>query len=459
MADTYDLIVIGSGQGGGPLAGAFARDGRKALLIEREHIGGTCINEGCTPTKTMVASGRMAYLARRAADYGVQSGAVTVDMLMVRQRKRDIVDSFRNGSQRRLAEGGVEIAFGAGSLTGPRTIAIALNDGGSREVTAPAIVIDAGGRPRPLDVPGIDTVQVLDSTSIMELDAVPEHLVVAGGGYIALEFAQLFRRLGSAVTIIQRGRQLLSREDSDVAEEVRKILVEDGIEVLLETTLLRVAGDGSRVDVTIAAGGEERTVHGSHLLNAVGRVPNTELLNAPAAGLHLTEDGHVPVNERLETNVSGIYALGDVNGGPQFTHISYDDFRVLRTNLLEGGSATTRDRLVPYVVFMDPELGRVGLTETEARRQGRDVRVATMPMSSVARALEMDESRGLMKAVVDAPSGQLLGCAILGIFAGEMMSLFEVAMMGRLPYTTLQDGIFAHPTLAEAFNNLFGQLK
>ncbi|MFI5267974.1 MAG: mercuric reductase [Chloroflexota bacterium] len=458
MTDSYDLIVIGSGQGGGPLARAFAAAGRKALLVEREHVGGTCINEGCTPTKTMVASGRVAYLARRGADFGVDSGGISVDMIKVRQRKRDIVDSFRNGSQGRIERAGVELVFGTASFTRPNNVRIALNDGGSREATAPSIVIDTGGRPRTLDLPGIQAIQALNSTTVMELGKVPEHLIVAGGGYIGLEFGQLFRRLGSRVTIAQRGTQLLSREDADVAEAVRKILVEDGIEVLLDTKLVGVAGSIEAVDLTVSSGGAERTIRASHLLDAVGRTPNTEDLNLAAAGIKTNERGEVPVNERLETNVSGVYALGDVKGGPAFTHISYDDFRILRGNLLEGKQLTTKDRLAPYTVFMDPELGRVGLTEQQARQEGRNIRVASMPMSHVARALEMDEPRGLMKAVVDAESGQLLGCAILAVFGGEMMSLFEVAMMGKLPYTALQEGIFAHPTLAEAFNNLFASL-
>ena len=457
--DSYDLIVIGSGQGGGPLCSAFAAAGKKALLVERRHVGGTCINEGCSPTKTMVASARVAYLARRAADFGVHAGAIGIDMRRVWQRKQDIVDSFRDGSQRRIEESGVELVFGTASFTGPKTIHVALNGGGEREATAPHIVIDTGGRPAALKLPGMETVNALDSTSVMELEEVPEHLIVAGGGYIGLEFGQLSRRLGSQVTVVQRGNQLLNREDADVAEEVRKVLVEDGVDVLLETELVRVASQNGGIAVTVSCAGQERTVHGSHLLNAVGRTPNTEELNLAAVGVEITEHGHVPVNERLETNVPGIYALGDVNGGPQFTHISYDDFRILRGNLLEGKQLTTKDRLVPYVVFIDPELGRVGLTEEDARKQGIEIRVASMPMSSVARALEMDEPRGLMKAVVAASSGQLLGCSILGVFAGEMMSLFSVAMMGKLPYTVLQDGIFAHPTLAEAFNNLFGNFK
>ncbi|MHB8621449.1 MAG: FAD-dependent oxidoreductase, partial [Chloroflexota bacterium] len=317
------------------------------------------------------------------------------------------------------------------------------------------IFIDTGTRTRPLAVPVAGGVEVLTSTTIMELDHVPEHLIVVGGGYIGLEFGQLFRRLGSRVTIVQRAKQLLPREDADVAQAVREILEQDGIEVLLETRLEGLE-TGPRATVRSAAG--QRSIAGSHVLNAAGRMPNTEDLRLDAAGVKTDERGNIAVDERLRTNVEGIYALGDVKGGPAFTHISYDDFRVLRGNLLEGKQATTADRPVPYTVYIDPELGRVGLTEQRAREQGMNVRVASMPMSHVARALEMDEPRGLMKAVVEADSGRLLGCAILGVFGGEMMSLFEVAMMGKLPYTALREGIFAHPTLAEAFNNLFGQL-
>ncbi len=459
MTDHYDLIAVGSGQAAGPLCGAFAQAGRKTLLIERVHVGGTCINEGCSPTKTMVASGRVAYLARRAADYGVSTGPISVDMAKVRQRKQHIVDTFRDGSQSRILATGAELVFGTAAFCGPKRLRVVLNDGGDREVTAETIVLDTGGRPRPLDLPGADSITPLDSTSIMELDRVPEHLIVAGGGYIGLEFGQLFRRLGSRVTIVQRGKQLLSQEDPDVAEAVRQILVEDGVDVLLETGMVRVAPSGSGVALTVTSGGQERVVEGSHLLNAIGRVPNTELLNLPATGLAANDRGEIPVNERLETAVPGIYAVGDVKGGPAFTHISYDDFRILRDNMLHGQQRTTAGRLVPYVVYIDPELGRVGLSEREARSSGRPIKVASMPMSHVARALETDEPRGLMKAVVDASTGELLGCAILGLSGGEMMAMFELAMMGHLPYTALQDAIFAHPSLAEAFNNLFGSLK
>jgi pyruvate/2-oxoglutarate dehydrogenase complex dihydrolipoamide dehydrogenase (E3) component len=330
-----------------------------------------------------------------------------------------------------------------------------LSDGETCTVSADKIFINAGARPGRPSLDGIDSVPTLDSTSIMELDTVPEHLLILGGGYIGLEFGQLFRRLGSRVTVVQRGARLLAREDADVADAVAEILREDGVEVLLETAALRVAPNGDRIELTVRTATGERTLAGAHLLLAAGRVPNSDGLNLDVAGVQMDKRGFIPVNERLETNVSGIYALGDINGGPAFTHISYDDFRVIRANLLEDGAATTTGRLVPYTVFIDPQLGRVGLGEDEARAQGRAIRVAKMPMSYVARALEVDESRGFMKAVVDATTGQILGGAILGLEGGELMAMLQIAMLGHLPYTVLKDAVFAHPTLAESFNNLF----
>jgi pyruvate/2-oxoglutarate dehydrogenase complex dihydrolipoamide dehydrogenase (E3) component len=283
----------------------------------------------------------------------------------------------------------------------------------------------------------------------------PEHLLVLGGGYIGLEFGQMFRRFGSQVTIVQRAAQLLGREDQDVADEVTKIMREDGLEVLLNTEATSVArSNDGKLALTVRTPEGERVLTGSHLLAAAGRTPNTEALNLAAAGVATDKHGFIKTDERLETNVEGIYALGDVKGGPQFTHISYDDYRIIRTNLLQGGETSTKDRLVPYTVYIDPQLGRVGLSESEARAQGRNIRVAKMPMSYVARALEMDESRGFMKAVIDAETQQILGCAILGVEGGELMSMIQIAMLGQTPYPVLKDAIFAHPTLAESLNNL-----
>jgi pyruvate/2-oxoglutarate dehydrogenase complex dihydrolipoamide dehydrogenase (E3) component len=456
----FDAIVLGTGQAGKPLALDLGAAGRRTAVVEREHVGGTCVNVGCTPTKTMVASARVAYLARRAAEYGVRCDPVAVDMTQIRQRKQAIVDNFRSGGQRRLEKAeNVELIFGEGRFIAPKVVEVKLRSGGTRTLTADAIFINTGARPARPAIDGLDSIGALDSTSIMELSVLPEHLLILGGGYIGLEFGQMFRRFGSVVTVVQRGKQLLAREDADVAEEVRKILEEDGIEVLLrtETTRVQAAPGGVVLQLRGPSGG--RTVAGSHLLVAAGRVPNSGALNLSAAGVHIDARGRIPVNDRLETNVAGIYALGDINGGPAFTHISYDDYRIIRDNLLHGGQSTTRNRLVPYTVYIDPQLGRVGLTEQEARAHGRKIRIAKIPTSWVARALEMAETRGLIKAVVDAETRQILGAAVLAVEGGEIMSMIEIAMMGKLPYTALENGIFAHPTLAEGLNTLFMSME
>ncbi|CAN5840267.1 mercuric reductase [soil metagenome] len=456
----YDALVIGSGQGGNPLAGALAGAGRKTAVIEREHVGGTCINEGCTPTKTMVASAKVAYLDRRSSDYGVRNGPVRVDMVEVRRRKRNIVASFRGGNEQRLEDAeNLDLIRGEARFTGPKELEVRLDDGETVRLTAENLFINVGARPGGVPVEGIDTVPALNSTTIMELDEIPDHLLVLGGGYVGLEFAQMFRRYGSEVTVVQRGPQLLAREDADVAEAVAEILGEDGIEVLLETEAQSARQDeGGGVQLTVSGPDGDRTLSGSHLLVAAGRPPNTDLLNLEAAGIETDKRGFVKVDDKLGTNVPGVYALGDVKGGPAFTHVSYDDYRVIQTNLLDGGDATISDRLIPYTVFIDPQLGRVGLSESEARERGREVLVGTMPMSYVARALEMDESRGMMKVVVDAGTGRILGCAVLGIEGGEIMAMIQIAIMGGLPYTALRDGMFAHPTLAESLNTLFASV-
>jgi len=452
----FDAIVIGSGQGGNPLSMALAKAGIRTALIERKHVGGTCINEGCSPTKTMVASGRVAYLSRRAADYGVQTGPVSVEMGKVRERKRNIVEKFRSSTQSGLEKtANLELIFGEARFSSPKTVAICLRDGGQRAISAKHIFINAGTRASRPELDGLDTVPFLNNISIMELDVLPDHLLILGGGYIGLEFGQLFRRFGSRVTIVQAAGQLLTREDPDTAEEVTNILRQDGVEVLLnaKATCVNRAGENIRLEIT--SQNHSMTLVGSHLLVATGRVPNSDTLNLSAAGVETSDQGFIQVNDRLETTGEGVWALGDIKGGPAFTHISYDDFRIIRANLLEKKSASTKGRQVPYVVFIDPQLGRIGLTEKEARAQGRNIRVAKLPMSHVARALEVDETRGFMKALVDVETNQILGAAILGVEGGEIMSALEIAIMGKLSYTALRDGTFAHPTLVESLNNLF----
>ncbi len=457
---TYDAVVIGAGQGGVPLAEAFSKAGRKVALIERADVGGTCVNVGCTPTKTMVASARVAYLARRAADYGVETGPVALDILKVRDRKRAIVKSFREGGERRLERAHVELIRGAARFISHDTVEVSLRAGGVQNVTSKQWFIDTGLQPAVPKIPGFDSVTSFDSTSIMELDVLPDHLVILGGGYIGVEFAQLFRRFGSSVTIIEHGSQIIAREDRDVADEMAKILLEDGIDIRVEATVERVwCDDGGRtISLQVREGTSTTQLLATHILAAAGRVPDTGALGLEAAGVETDKYGFIRVNEKLETTTPGIFALGDVTGAPQFTHISYDHFRILRTNAIDGGNAVTTGRPVPYTVFTDPELARVGLSEQQARSDGRTIKVGRMDVSAVARALETDETRGFLKVVVDAKTSEILGCAILSVNGGELMAMIEIAMLGKLPYTVLRDGIFAHPTFAEALNNLFGSL-
>jgi pyruvate/2-oxoglutarate dehydrogenase complex dihydrolipoamide dehydrogenase (E3) component len=457
MTERFDAIIVGTGQAAKPLAGAFAKAGKKTASIEAKHVGGTCVNEGCTPTKTMVASGRVAYLARRGAEYGVNTGPISVDLATVRQRKRDVVESFRSSNVKRLTGENLELIYGFADFIGPKTLHIALRDGGSRTLQADWIFLNTGLTAAIPPVPGLLDIPFLTNESIMELGAVPDHLLIIGGGYVGLEFGQMFRRFGSHVTVIHTGHQLLDHEDPDIADEVQKILTEDGIEVLLEAHTLAAgsAQNGKDVQLTVRVGSETRTITGSHILVAAGRTPNTTALNLPATGVGVDEHGYIKVNEYLETGVPGIYAIGDVKGGPAFTHISYDDYRIIQANLLHGERRSTKDRILPYTVFIDPQLGRIGLTETEARKQGLKIRVAKMPMSSVARAIETAETRGFMKIVVDSDSEQILGAAVLGIEGGEIATIVQIAMEGKLKYTALRDGIFSHPTLAESLNNVF----
>ncbi len=452
----FDTVIIGTGQSGKPLAIALARAGRKVAVIEREHVGGTCINVGCTPTKTMVASGRVAYLARRAKDYGVNAGRVTVDMRRVLKRKRGVVESFRNYGQKTLEKtANVELIFGEARLKDAKCVVVELRRGGTRELEGKRIVINTGGRPAVPPIEGLDRVPFLDSTSIMELTELPGHLIVLGGGYIGLEFCQMFRRFGARVTIVNRDLRLILREDPDVSAEVEKILKEDGIEVLNSAQVTRVEKSGAGVRVLLQSREGAKKISGSHLLLALGRVPNSDRLNLGAAGVQTDKLGYIEVNARLETNIPGIYAIGDVKGGPAFTHISYDDFRILRENWLNGGNATIDGRPVPNCMYIDPQLATVGINETEAQKRGIEYCVAKLPMTGVARAQEMSETRGFMKAIVDAKTRQILGCTVLGVEGGEIMSMLQIAMMGKLPYPAIKEAIFAHPTLAESLNNLF----
>ncbi len=457
----FDAIIIGVGQAGKPLAIDLAKQGRTVAIIERKYVGGTCINYGCTPTKTLVASAQVAFQARRAGEYGVNTGPVQVDFAAVKRRKDETVRQFRSSIEKSFDQTEhLTLIYGEARFTGPKQIEITLNDSEKQTVTSDLIFIDCGTSPLKPDIEGLDTVHWLDSTAIMDVAELPEHLVILGGGYISLEFGQMFKRFGSRVTLIERGGQLLAREDPDVAEAVTTILRDEGLAVHLNTTVQRVSKNAAGgIDLHLVSDGEPTQISGSHLLVAIGTTPNTAALNLNAAGVDLDGKGFIRVNDRLETNQPGIYALGDIKGGPAFTHISYDDYRIIKQNLLENGQASIEGRMVPYTVFIDPQLGRVGLSETQAREKGLNIKIATMPMTSVARAIEMSQTKGLMKVVVDANTHQILGAAILGMEGGEIMSMLQIAMMGKVPYTQLKNAIFAHPTLAEALNNLFGKIE
>ncbi|MGF1503971.1 MAG: mercuric reductase [Anaerolineae bacterium] len=457
MTDHYDAVVIGAGQAGGPLSTALAAAGWKVAIVEREHAGGTCVNEGCTPTKLMAHTARVAHIARRAPEYGVNAADISVDMEVVRQRKRDIVESWSRGS-RNAIEGtdGVTYIDGEARFTGPHELSVALNDGGEIELSADKIFINTGQRPDIPAVDGLSDIPYLTNKTIMELAEVPQHLIVLGGGYVGLEFGQMFRRFGAEVTIVEAHEQFLYREDRDIAEAVQGILKEDGINLIVGTKPVRIEQpDDGLIRVVLET---DEVLEGSHLLVATGRTPNTDTLDLDAAGIETNDRGYINVNDHLETSIEGVYALGDVNGGAPFTHVAYDDFRLMRARILEGKEATTSGRLVPYTMFIDPQLAHVGLHEHEAEKQGFDYRVATLPMAHVARAIETKETRGLMKAIVEAGSGRILGATVLGVNGGEIMSVLQVAMMAGLPYTAFRDGVFAHPLFAESLNNLFSGL-
>jgi pyruvate/2-oxoglutarate dehydrogenase complex dihydrolipoamide dehydrogenase (E3) component len=471
----YNVLILGSGQAGTPLATHIKSLGQSVCLVERSHIAGCCVNEGCTPTKTMVASGRMVYLAGRSGQYGVKMGhgsEIGVNMQEVRQRKRDIVTSFRSGSEKRLESAGVDVLIGAARFVGVREVEVEVSGSAeAKRVSADKVFINVGCRPARPALAGLDDIdqeRVLDSTSVQELGEVPKHLVVIGGGVIGLEFGQLFRRLGANVTIVQRGPRLLGRKDDpELAKCMQDILEEDGIEILFDTVIENVSKSaGSDMPIAITTSKSSATIKASHVLLATGRVPNTDTLNLLATGVTTTSSGHIQVSPQLETNVKDIFALGDVKGGPAFTHVSYDDFRIVRDNIFPASEQpprklrTTKERepFIPSVTYTDPQFAHIGPKLLELPATKRFVSYS-MPASWIARGLETDETRGMLKAVIDAETNHIVSFSAIAVEGGEIMSVVQMAIMGGLTWMDLRDSVFAHPSWSESLNNLWGGEK
>jgi pyruvate/2-oxoglutarate dehydrogenase complex dihydrolipoamide dehydrogenase (E3) component len=451
----FDAIIIGSGQAGNPLSQKLADQGWQVALVEQEHLGGTCINTGCTPTKTMIASAQVAHYARNAGQWGISAGQVSVDLAAIVARKDAVVQSWRGGQEQKIRDRPkLHLYRGHAQFVGPRGLRV-----GNDELESERIFSNTGARPDLPNLPGLDTTPYLTNATLMQLKELPEHLLILGGGYIGLEFGQMFRRFGSRVTIVHRGDQILTREDADVAQELQRTLEGEGIRFLLNAQTTRVEQRGQEIVLIVDAGRRPEVLSGSHLLVATGRRPNTDRLGLDKAGVELDRKGFVRVNPRLETNVPGIWALGDVKGGPAFTHISFNDYQIVYANLIEGQQRSTEGRLVPYAVFTDPQLGRVGMSEKEARAAGRRLKIGKIPMSWVARAIERGETAGFMKIIVDAETDKVLGAAILGTEGGELVQILGTLMLADKPYTLLKGAIYIHPTLAEGFWNLMEQVK
>ncbi len=452
---TYDAIVIGSGQAGNPLSQRLADKGWTVALIEKGHLGGTCINTGCSPTKTMVHRAQVAHYARNGAKWGVRVSDVSVDLEKVVAQKNQIVESFRAGQQRHVdGRPNLHLHRGQAHFTGPHQLTVA-----GEVLESERIFINTGTRPAIPGIEGLEGAGYLTNASIMELTDLPGHLIVLGGGYIGLEFGQMFRRFGSRVTVVHHSGQILPREDAEVAQELQKALESEGVQFLLNKQTTRVERKGGAVSLTFRGGNGPSTLTGSHLLVATGRRPNSDELGLEKAGIETDKNGSIKVNGRLETSGPGVWALGDVKGGPAFTHISYNDFQIVYANLVEGKNLTIDSRIVPYSIFTDPQLGGVGMTEKEARAKGYKLKVGKIPMSWVARALERDETAGMMKIVVDASNDRILGASILASEGGELVQILGTLMLAGLPYTVLKGAVYIHPTLAEGFFALMEDVK
>ena len=456
--ERFESLVLGSGNGGMFLAWHMARSGRRTAVVERRWIGGSCPNINCLPSKNEIWSAKVASLVHHAASFGAVTGSVATDMAKVRQRKRGMVEELIAITLQQYKESGAELILGAGTFVAPKTLEVHLNDGGTRVLAGDKVFLNIGTHAAIPNVPGLEAAGPITNIEALELGYVPHHLIVLGGGYVGLELAQAFRRFGSRVTIIEYGPQIAGREDPDVADEIRRIFVDEGIVILVGAEVRRVQGrSGGDVSLLVRTSSGEQTIEGSDILVAAGRTPNTAGIGLDVAGVELDGRGYIKVNERLETGVPDVWAIGECAGSPQFTHVSFDDFRVIRDNLA-GGNRTTRDRLIPYCMFADPPLARVGMSEGEAKRQGIETRVAKLPMSAVLRTHTIDETQGFMKALVAARDDRILGFTMIGPEAGEVIASVQMAMLAGLPYTDLRDAILAHPTMAEGLGTLFSNV-
>lgn len=456
----YDAIVIGAGQAGTPLCRKLAESGLKTALIEKRWVGGTCVNDGCSPTKAMVASAKAAWSARHNESLGVHVGSITVDLDQILERKNQIVQMMRRNSEKRIEEtANLDLIYGTSRFTGRKEITVALNGGGSEVLTANKFFINTGLQPFIPDIDGIHKIPYLTSTSIMDIEEVPEHLLILGSGYIALEFGQMFSRFGSKVTLVEPSDRILKREDGDIAEAIVKILAQEAIEILTGTEAIAFSQNGHIITATLHAAGRTTQRFCTHVLVAAGRKPLTGEMGLDIAGIELDHKGYIRVNDQLETSAPGIYALGDIKGGPAFTHVSYDDYRLIVRHVIDNQRVSIANRLVPSCIFTDPQLGRVGLTEQEARKMGLEIKVATLTNDSIARSIETGDERGMMKAVVDAKTDKILGAAVLAEQGGEIITVLQMAMLGGITWQQVRDGIFAHPTYSESLNNLFMNLK
>ncbi len=456
MPETYQDLIFGSGAGGKLLSWHLAQSGRRTAVVERRWIGGACPNIACLPSKNEVYSAKVADLVRHGSEFGEILGSVAVDMSKVLKRKREMVKGLVAMHVDRYKASGAELVMGEGRIVAPKTIEVQLNGGGTRVLSGERLFLNLGTHAAIPPVPGLAEAKPLSHIELLETSRLPEHLVVLGGGYVGLEFAQAYRRFGSRVTVLERGPQILSREDPDFAHELHQILASEGIEILLGSEIIKAEGrSGEGVRLGVRIGGASRDIQCSDVLAATGRTPNTAGIGLEATGVALDARGYIKVNDRLETTAPGVWAIGECAGSPQFTHVSEDDFRIIRDNLA-GGNRSTRGRLVPFCLFTDPQLARVGLSETEARQSGIGVRVARLPMTGVLRTWTTGENRGFMKLLVEAQGDRILGFTMLGPEAGEVMAVVQTAMLGGLPYTLLRDAVLAHPTMAEGLGGLFG---